>query len=176
VDLPPPARPPSGDRPRRLLRADQWQLRPDHAARQACAVRPGRQGCAALPGQHLFQYLDESGRRHSIDSTQINEYLHRHLGGDFTAKDFRTWHATLRAYELLLAVPRPEPCTDSACRRELKKIVCEVAAQLRNTPAVCRKSYINPLVLTAWEEGRRPFDRPVGKRHRGVGPLLTLLK
>jgi DNA topoisomerase IB len=132
--------------------------------------------CQHLPGQHLFQYLDEAGQPHSIDSTQINDYLHRHLGGDFTAKDFRTWHATLKAYELLLGVPRPDPCTDTACRRELKKIVCEVAVQLRNTPAVCRKSYINPLVLTAWEEGRPPFDRPAGERRRGLEPLLTLLK
>ncbi len=131
--------------------------------------------CQHLPGQHLFQYVD-AGKVHSIDSTQINEYLHRHLGGDFTAKDFRTWHATLHAYELLLRVPRPEPCTDAACRRELKKIVCEVAAQLRNTPAVCRKSYINPVVLDAWEQGRPPFGAAPSRRRRGVAGLLSLLK
>jgi len=132
--------------------------------------------CQHLPGQHLFQYVDEAGVCHSIDSTQINDYLHRHLGGDFSAKDFRTWHATLRAYELLLPVPRPEPCSDAACRRELKKVICEVAAQLRNTPAVCRKSYINPVVLNAWQQGKGPFARAPGQRRRGTAALLSLLR
>jgi len=132
--------------------------------------------CQHLPGQHLFQYVDEKGSTHSIDSTQINDYLRRHLGGEFSAKDFRTWHATLHAYELLRQVPRPDPCTDAACRRELKKVICEVAAQLRNTPAVCRKSYINPVVLAAWQQGRAPFGDTPARRSRGVGGLLSLLK
>ena len=136
--------------------------------------------CQHLPGQHLFQYVDEEGASHSIDSTQINEYLHRHLGGDFSAKDFRTWHATLRAYELLLRVPRPDPFSEAACRRELKKVVSEVAEQLRNTPAVCRKSYINPVVLTAWQERKGPFRtghaRSGARTRGGVGPLLSLLR
>lgn len=130
--------------------------------------------CQHLPGQHLFQYVDADGIRHDVDSGQVNAYLQQHLGEDFSAKDFRTWHATLRAYELLRDVPRPEPCTDSACRRALKEIICQVAAQLRNTPAVCRKSYINPVVLTAWQEGRGPY-RP-GARPRGIAPLLSLLR
>jgi DNA topoisomerase IB len=132
--------------------------------------------CQHLPGQHLFQYVDDEGKRHSIDSTQINDFLHRHLGGDFSAKDFRTWHATLHAYELLRQVPRPDPCTDAACRRELKKVICEVATQLRNTPAVCRKSYINPVVLAAWQQGRAPFGASPSRRGRGVNGLLSLLK
>jgi DNA topoisomerase IB len=144
---------------------------PIEDARLARLVRK----CQHLPGQHLFQYLDEDGKSHSIDSTQINDYLHRHLGGDFSAKDFRTWHATLHAYELLLHVKRPDPCTDSACRRELKKVISEVAKQLRNTPAVCRKSYINPVVLQAWQAGRPPFSAAAARR-RGVEGLLSLLK
>ncbi len=131
--------------------------------------------CQELPGQHLFQYVDEEGRRHSVDSGQVNAYLRQHLGDDFSAKDFRTWHATRRAYELLLRKPRPEPCTEAACRKELKAVVCEVAAQLRNTPAVCRKSYINPVVLEAWQAGEGPFAS--GRRPRGgVAPLLRLLR
>ena len=145
---------------------------PIEDARLAKLVRK----CQHLPGQHLFQYLDDEGARHSIDSTQINDYLRRHLGSDFSAKDFRTWHATLRAYELLLSVPRPEPCTEAACRRELKKVICEVAAQLRNTPAVCRKSYINPVVLDAWQQGKGPFARAPAQRRRGTAPLLSLLR
>ncbi len=131
--------------------------------------------CQHLPGQRLFQYLDDEGRRHAIDSGQVNAYLHRHLGGDFSAKDFRTWHATLRAFELLLQVPRPDPCTDSACRKAIAEVVGQVAAQLRNTPAVCRKSYINPVVLTAWQEGRGPFRATSSSRGSGAGALLSLL-
>lgn len=140
-------------------------------ARLASLVRK----CQELPGQHLFQYVDEEGHRHSVDSGQVNAYLREHLGDGFSAKDFRTWHATRRAYELLLAQARPVPCTDAACRRVLKEIVCEVAAQLRNTPAVCRKSYINPVVLEAWQAGKGPFAG--GRRSGGgVAPLLALLR
>jgi DNA topoisomerase I len=131
--------------------------------------------CQHLPGQHLFQYVDEAGATHSIDSAQINDYLHRHLGGDFSAKDFRTWHATLHACELLLHTRRPDPCTDSACRRILKDVVGAVAEQLRNTPAVCRKSYINPVVLEAWQEGRGPFAAHL-RRGRSPAALLSLLR
>jgi DNA topoisomerase I len=132
--------------------------------------------CQHLPGQRLFQYLDEEGKRHAIDSGQVNEYLHWHLGGDFSAKDFRTWHATLKACELLMQVPRPEPCTEAACRNAIAEVVAEVAEQLRNTPAVCRKSYINPVVLTAWQEGRGPFGLSRAKRSSGTGPLFSLLR
>lgn len=57
--------------------------------------------CQALPGQRLFQYIDADGHRRSVDSTQVNAFLREQMGEDFTAKDFRTWHATRRAYELL---------------------------------------------------------------------------
>ena len=132
--------------------------------------------CQHLPGQRLFQYLDEEGKRHAIDSGQVNEYLHRHLGGDFSAKDFRTWHATLKACELLMDVPLPDPCTDAACRKAIAEVVGEVAKQLRNTPAVCRKSYINPVVLTAWQEGKGPFRATQAKRGRNTDALLSLLR
>jgi DNA topoisomerase-1 len=129
--------------------------------------------CQHLPGQHLFQYVDEAGRRHDVDSGQVNAYLREHLGDEFSAKDFRTWHATRMAFELLMKTPRPDPASDSACRRVLKEVVVQVAEQLRNTPAVCRKSYINPLVLEAWQEGKPPFS---GSRSpRGTAPLLSLL-
>src|SRR5690606_22979860 len=127
-----------------------------------------------LPGQHLFQYVDEQGRRHSVDSGQVNAYLQEHLGEGFSAKDFRTWHATRRAYELLLQAPCPDPPTERACRKVIQDIVCQVAAQLRNTPAVCRKAYINPLVLTAWQEGKAPFGGRASAR--GNAALLALLR
>lgn len=129
--------------------------------------------CQHLPGQHLFQYEDAAGCVHAIDSGQVNDYLRRHMAGDFTAKDFRTWHATLHACELLLHVPRPDPCTDAACRRALAEVVGAVSAQLRNTPSVCRKSYINPLVLEAWQQGRAPF---AGRARTAVQALMSLLR
>ncbi|MEO6080074.1 MAG: DNA topoisomerase IB [Steroidobacteraceae bacterium] len=132
--------------------------------------------CQHLPGQRLFQYLDDDGRQHAVDSGQLNQYLHQHLGVDYSAKDFRTWHATLRAYQLLLGVPLPQPCTERACRKCIAAVVSEVATELRNTPAVCRKSYINPVVLTAWQEGKGPFGRSRSIRSRSTRPLLALLK
>ncbi len=130
--------------------------------------------CQHLPGQHLFQYLDEQGRRHAIDSGQVNAYLRRHLGDDYSAKDFRTWHATWRAFQLLRGVPLPEPCTEAACRRAINDVVKQVAEELRNTPAVCRKSYINPVVLEAWRQGDGPFR--IASRSRGTSGLLKLLR
>jgi len=132
--------------------------------------------CQHLPGQRLFQYLDEEGRQHAIDSGQINEYLRRHLGTDYSAKDFRTWHATWRAWLLLLDTPRPQPFSEQACRKALATVVKEVASELRNTPAVCRKSYINPVILTAWQEGKGPFRSGHAPRSRSPGPLLAFLR
>ncbi len=132
--------------------------------------------CQHLPGQRLFQYLDEQGRRHAIDSGQVNEYLQRHLGGDFSAKDFRTWHATLRACQLLMGTTLPQPCTEKACARAIKEVVAQVAEQLRNTPTVCRKSYINPVVLSAWQQGGAPFGAGASRGRRGADALLSLLR
>jgi DNA topoisomerase IB len=131
--------------------------------------------CQHLPGQHLFQYVDETGQRHDVDSGQVNEYLRRHLGEEFSAKDFRTWHATRQAFELLLKTPLPEPCTDAACRKAVNEVIRQVAAQLRNTPAVCRKSYINPLVLEAWRQGKGPFAK-ARRPGRSAASLLSLLR
>jgi len=128
--------------------------------------------CQELPGQALFQYIDEQGKRHAIDSGQVNDYLRARMGGEFTAKDFRTWHATLHALTLLDNVPVPQRRTDAALRRCINAVVKEVAAGLRNTPAVCRKSYINPAVFDSWQDGklrRRPSHVPPMKR------LLALL-
>lgn len=130
--------------------------------------------CQQLPGQRLFQYQDADGRQHAVESGQINDYLHRHLGADYSAKDFRTWHATLRACQLLLRKPLPQPCTDSACRKVIAAVIDEVATELRNTAAVCRKSYVNPLVLKAWQEHAGPF-RTQHPGH-GTAPLLSLLR
>jgi DNA topoisomerase-1 len=109
--------------------------------------------CHQLPGQRLFQYVDEAGGRHPIDSDQVNAYLRDVMGADFTAKDFRTWGATLRAIALMAATPLPEAPSERALNECIVAAVKQVAAELRNTPAVCRKSYINPVVFVAWRSG-----------------------
>lgn len=102
--------------------------------------------CQALPGQELFQYLDESGAAHGVDSADVNDYLRDATGGEFTAKDFRTWHASVLALELCRhrADGRSRPTAAS-----VNRLLGEVAARLGNTVAVCRKAYVHPNVLTA---------------------------
>ena len=116
--------------------------------------------CQELPGQRLFQYRDDHGAVRDVDSGQVNDYLRSILGTDFTAKDFRTWSATVRAIAILAGTPLPEPISEKACKQEIGAAVRRVAAELRNTPAVCRKSYINPVVFEAWRAGRLP--QPTG--------------
>jgi len=128
--------------------------------------------CQDLPGQALFQYEDADGGHHAIDSGQVNDYLRERMGGEFTAKDFRTWHATLHALTLLCKLELPERHSEAALRRCTNDVVKEVAAGLRNTPAVCRKSYINPAVFLAWQEGKLPRNAAGG----GAGSLLALLR
>jgi DNA topoisomerase I len=109
--------------------------------------------CQEIPGQHLFQYVSDDGQRCPIDSGQVNDYLREAMGDDFTAKDFRTWGATLHAITLLARTPLPEKPSERALKSEIAEVVKQVAAKLRNTPAVCRKSYINPAVFDAWRSG-----------------------
>jgi DNA topoisomerase IB len=129
--------------------------------------------CQELPGQALFQYLDDTGGRHAIDSGQVNDYLRDRMGGEFTAKDFRTWHATLHALTLLDKLPPPARGSASALRRCVNAVVKDVAAGLRNTPAVCRKSYINPAVFEAWQDGR--LRRRATREHAAGAAAKTLL-
>jgi len=109
--------------------------------------------CQQLPGQLLFQYVADDGQRYAVDSGQVNAYLKETMGADFTAKDFRTWGATLRAIALLSRTPLPADISERARKRCIIAVVKAVADDLRNTPAVCRKSYINPVVFDAWREG-----------------------
>ncbi len=129
--------------------------------------------CQELPGQALFQYIDEQGKSRAIDSGQVNDYLRERMGGEFTAKDFRTWHATLHALTLLDRMPLPKRRTETALRGCVNAVVKEVASGLRNTPAVCRKSYINPAVFVAWQDG---CLRRRAARGRPAQALLALLK
>ncbi|MEO8845667.1 MAG: DNA topoisomerase IB [Kofleriaceae bacterium] len=100
--------------------------------------------CRDLPGQRLFQYVDE-GVIHPITSNDVNEYLHDIGGGPFTAKDYRTWAATLGATMLLCAMDHPGG--ERGVKKCVKQMLDAVSTKLGHTPAVCRSSYIHPRVL-----------------------------
>jgi DNA topoisomerase I len=91
-----------------------------------------------LPGQHLFQYINGDGDAHPVGSHDVNAYLGEAMGEQFTAKDFRTWHASVLALKLLAEAERP---------LTLKELTAEVGEHLGNTPAMARKSYIHPAVI-----------------------------
>ena len=107
--------------------------------------------CEDLPGQRLFQYVDENGTRHAIGSADINAYIREAIGDGFSAKDFRTWAGALAAAEFFdEAGPATSPTQAKAMVRECVKAV---SRRLGNTPAVCRACYIHPAVIEAYEAG-----------------------
>ena len=107
--------------------------------------------CRDLPGYELFQYVDEAGERHSIGSSDVNDYLRDRSGEDYTAKDFRTWAGTVLA---VLALKVSEaPRSQAHARKLLNAAIGSVARQLGNTVAVCRACYIHPRVLELFMQG-----------------------
>lgn len=110
--------------------------------------------CDELPGQHLFQYVDEDGDRQKIDSADVNAYIRDATGGEFTAKDFRTWAATVIVAEALSGVPPPSSARDRA-RRE-NAAIDRAARRLGNTRAVCRRSYVHPAIPDLFARGELP--------------------
>ncbi len=104
-----------------------------------------------LPGQELFQYLDEDGERRSVNSADVNKYLHEIAGEDFTAKDFRTWAGTVLAAWALSEFEKID--SQAVARRNITAAVKTVASRLGNTPAVCRSSYIHPEILNSYLDG-----------------------
>ena len=107
-----------------------------------------------LPGQHVFKYLEDDGEVHSVGSSDVNEYLEETMGERFTAKNFRTWHASVMGMECL---------KDGEGKMPMRELLECVASQLGNTPAVTRKSYIHPAVidlLDDQEEWRKTLKLP----------------
>jgi DNA topoisomerase-1 len=104
--------------------------------------------CQELPGQHLFQYVDDEGNVQRVDSDDVNEYLREHMGGDFSAKDFRTWAGTVLAARAFAALG-----DEAASPSRVKRAVEEVAEQLGNTPTVCRNCYIHPEIVNSYLDG-----------------------
>lgn len=108
--------------------------------------------CQDLPGQVLFQYVDlEDGSVHAVRSSDVNAYLHGLTGQPYTAKDFRTWGASVRVAERLAETARPE--TKAETRRAVNAAVDDAAARLGNTRAVCRSSYVHPAVIEGFTSG-----------------------
>jgi DNA topoisomerase-1 len=107
--------------------------------------------CQELPGQELFQYVDDDGATRDVASDDVNDYLREVSGGDFTAKDFRTWAGTLLAYRALRAL-QPED-HGPAAKRNVVQAMRVTADRLGNTPAVARGSYVHPAVLDAYMDG-----------------------
>jgi DNA topoisomerase-1 len=107
--------------------------------------------CLDLPGYELFQYVEDDGTVHSIDSSDVNEYLRNITEQPFTAKDFRTWAGTVLACLELRAFVACE--TQTQVKKNIVEAVKKVAERLGNTPAVCRKCYIHPAVLDCYMSG-----------------------
>jgi DNA topoisomerase-1 len=104
-----------------------------------------------LPGQELFQYVDDDGERHTVDSADVNDYLRTITGEDYTAKDFRTWSGTVLA---ALALHEFEQFDSEAqAKKNIVRAIESVAERLGNTPTICRKCYVHPAVLEAYLDG-----------------------
>jgi DNA topoisomerase I len=104
-----------------------------------------------LPGQELFEYVDDGGETHTVDSSDVNEYLRSVTGEDYTAKDFRTWSGTVLA---ALALQQFETFDSQAqAKKNVVQAIEAVAELLGNTPSVCRKCYVHPAVLNSYLEG-----------------------
>ena len=140
--------------------------------------------CLNLPGEDLFQYVDDQGAPHAITSSDVNDYLREAGGVALSAKDFRTWHASVKAFELArkelgseasldktsddpsaTSRPKKQRRSVSTRRGRVQRVLGEVAARLGNTIAVCRKSYVHPAVLELLN-GAQAIDEPSAPRRR----------
>jgi len=127
-------------------------------------------GAQDIPGQKLFQYLDEDGGRHPVRSEDVNRYIRDAGGADFSSKHFRTWGGTIHAASLFAQTELPE--SQAGIRRAMNAVIDKVAERLGNTRAVCRKCYIHPEVFEAWSAGRLLDEMAdANKRKRSVPGL-----
>ncbi len=150
-----------------------------HDRRLAAVVRR----CRDLPGHELFEYLDEQGNTHVIDSADVNDYLRDVTGEEFTAKDFRTWAGTVLT---AVALRECEACDSQArVKRNVVSAIASTAQHLGNTASVCRKSYVHPAVIEAYLEGALPHSlrgrarkdaSDAGKLHPEEAAVLRFLR
>ncbi len=125
--------------------------------------------CRDLPGQDLFQYEDDAGAPQPISSADVNEYLQHISDQEFTAKDFRTWAGSLLAVSQLGESGCSESSTEA--KSVIARAVENVAKQLGNTPAICRKCYIHPSVLQAYQDPKLfgLWEQELAKAEDGEG-------
>lgn len=117
--------------------------------------------CHELPGQDLFQYMDEEGETRPVTSGDVNAYLREATSADISAKDFRTWGGTLLAATALARLPYEDAITRR--RAHIRDVVRQVSATLGNTPAICRACYIHPAIPDAYERGELRLDLREGE-------------
>ncbi len=118
-----------------------------HSAKLARLVKQ----CREIPGKELFQYYDEDGKRCTVCSGDVNDYLKEITGEDFTAKDFRTWAGSVSALYAIKEVGEFESAAE--CHKKIISILDEVALNLGNTRTVCKKYYIHPTIIKSYEDG-----------------------
>ena len=107
--------------------------------------------CQDLPGQELFQCVDDNGEIRDVTSSDVNDYLREITGEDITAKDFRTWHGTVLAALALSEFQKFD--SEAGAKRNIRDAIQKVAARLGNTPTICRKCYVHPEILNTYVEG-----------------------
>ena len=107
--------------------------------------------CQDLPGQHLFQYVDDAGERRVVTSADVNDYLRDISGQDISAKDFRTWAGTVLAALALREFEKFE--SQTLAKKNIKAAIERVAERLGNTPTICRKCYVHPEIVTTYLDG-----------------------
>lgn len=137
--------------------------------------------CQDLPGQELFEYVDEDGERHDVGSADVNAYVREITGEEFTAKDFRTWAGTVLAWTALRELEHGAP--PSRAKKNVVQAVERVADVLGNTKAVCRKSYIHPAIIESYldasmfrKRGARVSRRELTGLRRDEAAVLALLR
>jgi DNA topoisomerase-1 len=126
--------------------------------------------CIDLPGYELFQYINETGDRCSIDSSDVNDYLRDIAGDNFTAKDFRTWAGSVLTCNTLRLL---EPfSSETEAKRNIVAAIKSVAHELGNTPSVCRKCYVHPAVLEQYlNRSMKKIVTQAGKEERLAADL-----
>jgi DNA topoisomerase-1 len=132
------------------------------------------QQCQTLPGQELFQYLDDNSRRQDVDSGDINEYLKHITGKDVSAKDFRTWAGTMYAATTLRDMG--PATTKREAKRNIIRAIDRVAERLGNTRAVCRKYYVHPDVIDGYMCGKVVGKSPPPPTTKRGGRPATALR
>ena len=149
----------------------EWRLKIENA-RVARIIK----ACQDLPGQQLFQYQDAQGLRHKVESGDVNNYLRDVAGADITAKDFRTWAGTVLAGVALDGL-RAENETEA--KRNIRDAIAEVADQLGNTAAICRKCYVHPAILETYSAGTFALNtngRPSASLRKEEAAVLAFLR